>query len=73
VLTMIWVGVALMILKPRIIMPRLVLRPLAPAAIVVLLAILFLGLGSTAAAQDGTHVGGKEVGSACGHAYPQAR
>ena len=52
VLTMIWIGVALMILKPRLMMPRLVLRPLAPAAIVVLLAVLFLGLGSTAAAQD---------------------
>jgi ATP:ADP antiporter, AAA family len=50
-MTVAWIGVALMIIKPRLTMPRIVFRPLAPAAIV-LLALLFLGVGSTAAAQD---------------------
>ena len=50
-LTLVWIGVALMILKPRITMPRLVFRPLAPA-VVVILVLIFLGLGSKVAAQD---------------------
>ena len=51
VLTLVWIGVALMILKPPVTMPRFNFRPLAPAA-VVLLVVAFLGLGSTVAAQD---------------------
>ena len=51
VLTMVWIGVALMILTPRVTMPRFVFRPLAPA-VVVLLVLIFLGLGSTVAAED---------------------
>ena len=50
-LTMVWIGVALMIITPRVTMPHFVFRPLAPA-VVVLLVLIFLGLGSKVAAQD---------------------
>jgi AAA family ATP:ADP antiporter len=50
-LTMVWIGLALMIITPRVTMARFVFRPLAPA-VVVLLVLIFLGLGSKVAAQD---------------------
>ena len=56
VMTMVWIGVALMIIKPRVTMPRLVFRPMAPA-VVVILVLIFLGLGSKAAAQDSREAG----------------